>query len=336
VVDRAAARPQSANGARITAAARVSMSDIPVSLPTVAAAASLCGALALAGFAGKHVRPRWVGRRFLPGRAGGDAWWLGLAGGAVALWLGAEAIVALFAMISAATLADFLESGETNASGRALRVLLCYLCVQMQYAFIAAGRDDLFSVCLPFVAALVIPLLTIAHGGTRALLERVAERYWGVTLWVYCVSHAPALLMLDLPKFAGGNAGLGAFHVVLALASQWLWSLTHGRGFRPDEAPASQTRPRAMRIVAVGLLGVLGALLAWMTPYTPLTAGAMALLIAVPGFLGCSVLAAIRRTHRLERTVRERGELASGMLRPDALAFAAPVFFYAVRAWGAW
>jgi phosphatidate cytidylyltransferase len=205
----------------------------------------------------------------------------------------------------------------------------------MQYAFIAAGRHDLFTVCLPFAATLVIPLLTIAQRETRGLVERVAERYWGVTLWVYCVSHAPALLMLDLPKFAGGNAGPVAFLIVLALASQWLWSLTSARqGPYLDGAPA--TRLRAMHIVAVGLVGVLGALLAWMTPYTPLTAGAMALLIAVPGFLGCSVLAAIRRTHRLERGVRERGELASGMLRPDALAFAAPVFFYAVRAWSAW
>jgi phosphatidate cytidylyltransferase len=313
------------------------MSDIPVSLPTVATAASLCGALVLAGFAGKHVRPRWVGRRFLPGIADGDAWWLGLAGGAGALWLGAEPIVALFAMISAATLADFLESGETSASGRPLRVLFCYVCVPMQYAFIAAGRHDLFTVCLPFVATLIIPLLTIAQGETRGLVERVAERYWGVTLWVYCVSHAPALLMLDLPKFAGGNAGLVAFLVVLALASQWLWSLTFTQqGIRPDQAPASPIHLRAMRIVAVGLVGVLGALLAWMTPYTALAAGAMALLIAVPGFLGCSVLAAIRRTHRLERGVRERGELVSGMPHPDALAFAAPVFFYAVRAWSAW
>ncbi len=314
------------------------MSDIPVSLPTVATAASLCGALALAGLAGKHVPPRWVGRRFLSGHAsrGGDAWWLGLAGGAGALWLGAEAIVALFAMVSAATLADFLESGETNASGRPLRVLCCYLCVPMHYAFIAAGRHDLFAVCLPLVATLVIPLLTIAQGETRALLERVAERYWGVTVWVYCVSHAPALLMLDLPKFAGGNAGLVAFLVVLALASQWLWSLTYAQqGIRPDEVPASQIRSRAIRTVAVGLVGVLGALLAWMTPYSPLTAGAMALLIAVPGFLGCSVLAAIRHTRKLEDAVRERGELVPGALYPDALAFAAPVFFYAVRAWSA-
>jgi phosphatidate cytidylyltransferase len=279
---------------------------------------------------------REVGRRFLPGRAGrvGDAWWLGLAVGAGALWLGAEAIVALFAFVSATTLANFLASGETNASGRPLHVLCCYLCVPMQYGFIAAGRHDLFAVCLPLAATLVIPLLTIAQGETRAFLERVAERYWGVTVWVYCVSHAPALLMLDLPKSAGGNAGLVAFLVVLALASQWLWSLTSTRpGIRPDEVP-SPTLLRATRIVAVGLVGVLGALLAWMTPFSPLAAGAMALLIAVPGFLGCSVFAAIR-SYRLERAVREGSEFVPGALYPDALAFAAPVFFYAVRAWGA-
>jgi phosphatidate cytidylyltransferase len=315
------------------------MSDIPVSLPTLATAVSVCGALGLAGLAGKLVRPRRVGRRFLPSRAGrgGDAWWLGVAVAAGALWLGAEAIVALFAFVSAAALAGFLASGDTNASGRPLHVMWCYLCVPMQYAFIVSGRQDLFIVCLPLVATLVIPLLAIAQGETHTLLERVAERYWGVTVWVYCVSHAPAILMLDLPKFAGGNAGLVAFLVVLALASQWLWSLTSARyGIRPDEARESQTHPCAVRIVAVGLVGVSGWLLAWMTPYSPLAAGAMALLIAVSGFLGCSVLAAIRHTHRLERAVREGGEVVPGALYPDALAFAAPVFFYAVRAWSAW
>jgi predicted CDP-diglyceride synthetase/phosphatidate cytidylyltransferase len=90
-----------------------------------------------------------------------------------------------------------------------------------------------------------------------------------------------------------------------------------------------------MRIVAVGLVGVLGALLAWMTPFSRLAAGATALLVAVPGFLGCSVLAAIRHTHRPGMAVREGGASVSGALYPDALAFAAPVFFYAVRAWSA-
>ena len=75
------------------------MSDIPVSLPTVATAASLCGALALAGLAGNHVRPRRFGQRFWQGGARGDAWWLGLAGGAGALWLGAEAILAVGAEV---------------------------------------------------------------------------------------------------------------------------------------------------------------------------------------------------------------------------------------------
>jgi phosphatidate cytidylyltransferase len=265
---------------------------------------------------------REVGRRFLPGRAGrsGDAWWLGLAVGAGALWLGAEAIVALFAFVSATTLANFLASGETNASGRPLHVLCCYLCVPMQYGFIAAGRHDLFTVCLPLAATLVIPLLTIAQGETRAFLERVAERYWGVTVWVYCVSHAPAL----------GRAQ------PLVLPSVLRRSLTSARhGIRADDAPASRAHLLATRIVAVGLVGGLGALLAWMTPFSPLAAGAMALLIAVPGFLGCAVFAAIR-TQRFERAVRESGEFVPGALYPDALAFAAPVFFYAVRAWSAW
>jgi phosphatidate cytidylyltransferase len=211
------------------------MSGVPVSLQIVAIAVSLCGALVLAGLAGTRTlaRPRRAGRRSLPGAAGlrEGAGWLVVAAGAAALWLPREAVVALFALASTVAVAAFLGSGTTRATGQPLHVLCCYVCVPLQYGFIIAGRYELFAVAVPLFATIAIPLLTIAQGETH-MLERVAERHWGVMVWVYFLSHAPALLMFDLPGAAGDNGGLVAFLVALALASQGVWALACRAGER--------------------------------------------------------------------------------------------------------
>jgi phosphatidate cytidylyltransferase len=316
------------------------MSGVSISLPTLAIAASLCGALALAGFAGKFARSHRVGWRALPFLAtmgGGAAWWLALAGGAGALWFGVEIIAAVFAIASAAALACFFGFDATNAARHRLQVTCCSLCVPLQYAFIVAGRYDLFAVCLPIVATLIIPLLTIAQGETCLLLKCITERFWGVMVCVYFLSHTPALLMLDLPGFAGANAGLIAFLVVLAFASQWLWSLASTPDdSRADDAPSPPTHVLGARPCALAVVASLGTLLSSMTPFSPLVAAAMALLIVASSWLGCFILAAIRGERLMPMDDGRRSWLIAGVAFPDALAFAAPIFFYAVRAWSAW
>lgn len=69
----------------------------------------------------------------------------------------------------------------------------------------------------------------------------------------------------------------------------------------------------------------------WATPFTPLEAAAMSLLVTVVGFLGGLVMAAIKR----DRGVKDYGALIPGhggvLDRIDALTFAAPVFFHLTR-----
>jgi predicted CDP-diglyceride synthetase/phosphatidate cytidylyltransferase len=86
-------------------------------------------------------------------------------------------------------------------------------------------------------------------------------------------------------------------------------------------------------LTVASALAALGAALAWMTPFTPTVAAAMALAIAFAGHLGCIVLAAQRR----DQSPAARGAiLARIVVRPDALAFAAPVFYHATRTWLTW
>ena len=75
----------------------------------------------------------------------------------------------------------------------------------------------------------------------------------------------------------------------------------------------------------------LGAALWWATPFTPLEAAGMSLVIALLGFAGGLVMSAIKR----EVGVKDFGAIIEGhggiLDRIDSLCFAAPIFFHLVR-----
>ena len=52
-------------------------------------------------------------------------------------------------------------------------------------------------------------------GDTTDFLERASKIQWGLMVCVYCVSHAPALLMLEIPGFEGQNVKLLLFLIVV-------------------------------------------------------------------------------------------------------------------------
>jgi len=76
-----------------------------------------------------------------------------------------------------------------------------------------------------------------------------------------------------------------------------------------------------------------GAALWWITPFEPLEAGLIALVVNVMGFFGGFVLSAIKR----DRGVKDWGAMIEGhggMLdRVDSISFSAPIFFHIVRYW---
>ena len=85
---------------------------------------------------------------------------------------------------------------------------------------------------IPVYAFLYVPTRSALSGDTTEFLERVAEIQWGLMVAVYCVSHAPALLMLKIPGYEG-NAKLLLYLVLVVQMSdvlQYVWGKLLGSG----------------------------------------------------------------------------------------------------------
>ena len=153
---------------------------------------------------------------------------------------------------------------------------------------------------------------------------------------VFCISHVPALLTLDIPGYENRNLLLIAFLVIVVQSSdvlQYVWGKLFGKHKLAPEVSPSKT----IEGLVGGVLSAtaLGAALWWITPFNPWQAGLMALAVNVMGFFGGLVMSAIKR----DRGVKDWGHMIEGhggMLdRLDSVVFAAPIFFHLTRYWWA-
>jgi len=294
------------------------------------------GLLTLASLIGYGLRRRGGGEDFqatvrnLNARI--RAWWVMVLVFVLALAAGGAGSVALFGLISWLALREFITLTPTRHADH--RTLFCvfFIITPLQYYLVAIQWYGLFSLLIPVHAFLFIPIRTAAAGDCERFLERTAKVQWALMVCVFCVSHAPALLMLEIPGYAGQNAKLLFYLVLIAQLSdvlQYVWGKTLGRHpIAPTVSPHKTWE---------GLLGgtasatLVGAALWWATPFSPWQALGMSLAVTLMGFAGGLTMSAIKR----DRGVKDYGSLIGGhggvLDRIDSICFAAPVFFHLTR-----
>ncbi|CAN1522848.1 COG4589 Predicted CDP-diglyceride synthetase/phosphatidate cytidylyltransferase [Rhabdaerophilaceae bacterium] len=151
---------------------------------------------------------------------------------------------------------------------------------------------------------------------------------------VFCESDVPTLLTLAIPGFNGKQLLLIAFLVVVVQGSDMLQYVFVNLFGRRKVAP-TLSPPKTWEGLVGGVLSAsaLGTVLSWMTLFSPLQAGAIALLICLMGFFGGLVISAIKR----DCGVKDWGRMIEGhggMLdRINSVIFAAPVTFHITRYW---
>ena len=260
------------------------------------------------------------------------AWWIMVALIAIAFFFGKDGMTVLFALISFAALREFVTLTHTRRSDHWVLIGMFAIIIPFQYWLVWTAWYGLFTIFIPVYCFLIMPAITALHGDTERFLERIAAQQWAVMISVYCVSHVPALMTLNVPGFEGRHLLLIAFLIVTVQGSdvlQYVFGKLFGRHkLAPTVSPSKTWEGLIGGVAAASLLG---AALSFLTPFTPMQAAGIALMICLMGFLGGLVASAIKR----DQDVKDWGHLIEGhggMLdRADSLVFAAPIFFHIVR-----
>ncbi len=261
-----------------------------------------------------------------------NAWWVMVGVLGVAFALGQGAVILLFALISFFALREFITLTPTRGSDYPALAAAFYLVLPLQYILIAIDWYGLFSIFIPVYVFLLLPILASLGGDTSSFLERTAKVQWGVMIAVFCISHVPALLTLDIPGYEGRNLLLLAWLVLVVQLSDVLQyvcgKLAGKRRIAPKLSPSKTVEGFAG---GIGLASLAGAALCWITPFGFFQALGIALIVTLLGFFGGLVMSAIKR----DRGVKDWGHMIEGhggMLdRLDSVCFAAPIFFHVLR-----
>ena len=258
--------------------------------------------------------------------------------GALLFWVswasGAFVSTLLFGVISFLALREFVTLTHTRRADHRSLLLAFFVVLPLQYVIVATRHFDLFTVFIPVYVFLAIPVVSAFGNDPHRFLERTAKIQWGITVCVYGMSHAPALLLLDLPAYRERGAFL-VLYLVLVVAIAQIAQEAASRHLRRRPVARAISRSFSWRAWIVGALtaGMLGAALYWITPFKPIPALLMGFVAGGSGTLGEFVMKALKR----DAGVRNWGGQSSvtgavGLLdRVAPLCFAAPVFFHSVR-----
>ncbi len=257
-------------------------------------------------------------------------WWMTLIFG-VTLLSGETVSLVLFAIISFLALREYITLIPTRRGDHLALFWSFFVITPLQYCLIGRGWYGMFAIFIPVWVFLLLPTRMAIAGDTEHFLERATKVQWGLMVCVYCVSYAPALLMLKLPGAQSG-AKLLLYLVVVDQMSdvlQYCWGKLAGRH---QIAPLVSPNKTLEGTIGGGLSAVaLGVALRGLTPFSAWAAAGISLAVVVMGFAGGLTMSAVKR----DRGVKDYGSMIrghGGMLdRIDSLCFAAPVFFHLVR-----
>ena len=261
-----------------------------------------------------------------------NAWWVMILIIFAAAALGFYGVIGLFFVISFMALREFLSLLYIRRGDHLALAACFYVILPIQYILVAIDWFSMFTIFIPVYGFLFLPILSALLGDTAHFLDRSTKVQWALMISVFCISHIPAILTLDIEGFEDKKLLLMIFLILVVQSSdvlQYVWGKLFGKHkIAPKLSPSKTVEGFVGGVVSAS---VLGGLLYWLTPFNPVQAVLMSLLICLMGFLGGLVMSAMKRS----MGVKDWGDMISGhggMLdRMDSLCFAAPIFFHVVR-----
>jgi phosphatidate cytidylyltransferase len=260
------------------------------------------------------------------------AWWKMITVFVLASILGPHGALVLFAILSFMAMREYMTLVPTRRGDHLTLFWSFFVIMPLQYCLIGMQRYGPFAILIPALAFIFVPSSIAIEGDTEHFLERSAKIQFGLMVCVYCLSHAPALLLLKIPGFEGHDARLLLYLGFIDQMNdvlQYVWGRLIGRHKIAWRVSPSLTWDGFL----LGVLSAtaLGAMLWWVTPFTPVQSAALSFAICILGSAGRLVMSAIKRDIGIKDfglIIEKRGGILD---RIDSLCFAAPIFYHLVR-----
>ncbi|HEY2455847.1 MAG TPA: phosphatidate cytidylyltransferase [Candidatus Acidoferrum sp.] len=260
------------------------------------------------------------------------AWWKMSAIFVLSLLLGPIGSLVLFGLISFLAMREYMTLVPTRRGDHRTLFWSFFVIMPLQYYLIGIQWYGLFAIMIPVLAYIFIPSSIAIAGDTAHFLERAAKIQFGLMVCAYCLSHAPALLILKIPGFEAHDARLLLYLVIVDQMSdvlQYVWGKLIGKHKIAWRVSPNKTWEGFVGGVATAT--ALGTALWWVTPFTPLQSAGLSFTICILGFAGGLVMSAIKR----DIGIKDFGVVIEGhggiLDRIDSLCFGAPIFFHLVR-----
>jgi phosphatidate cytidylyltransferase len=161
--------------------------------------------------------------------------------------------IVLFGLVSFWALREFITMTPTRRGDHRTLFLTFFVFTPAQYIAVGLGRNyyGLYTLMIPVYASLMIPAMIAISGDPKRFLERVAKIQAGLMICVYCLSHAPAVLDLDLrtsrhgqPWFIDAPAPPAAQNALPAAENPAAAKNAGNGAPAPAAAPAAAPAPR--------------------------------------------------------------------------------------------
>jgi phosphatidate cytidylyltransferase len=260
-----------------------------------------------------------------------NSWWKIVIG--VALIITCPPIVGtiIIGYVSFVSLREMFSIGRMRSSDRNA-LFIAYLSIPVQYYLAYNYYYEQFLYFIPLVMFTSIAIVLVLTGQTKRVGRSMSVIPSMVMLTVYMLSHLVLLYKIEIPNTPAGGHGLIIYIIMLTAFNdvfQYTWGKLLGKHkILPSISPNKTWEGFIGGILTSSLLG-LG--LSFLTPLSTYEALITGLLVGIIGFLGDSLISAIKRDLDLKDTDDLIPGHGGAMDRLDSILLTAPLFYHLLK-----
>jgi len=257
-----------------------------------------------------------------------NSWWFMAIGIAVVITAPKIIGTLIIAYISFVALREMFSIGRFRDADRTA-LFIAYFAIPIQFYLAYYNFYHAFLYFIPLVMFIGLPFILVMTGKTKYIGRSMSTIPSLLILTVYMLSHMVLLFNIDIPDFTVGAGGLIIFLITLTAFNdvfQFTWGKLLGkRNILPNISP---NKTWAGFIGGTLTTAALGYFLRFLTPLTGQEALLIALVIGLMGFVGDSIISAIKRDLQIKDTDDIIPGHGGAMDRLDSIVLTTPVFYH--------